>query len=224
MSAPIIFFATWLVAIGLWLGPSTAACQLPSPDSITATADSGRVPTDTVDTTGAPPSASDSAPFSSDTVRPGAEGALRPDTTPRQGSALPDSAAAADTTRVTSDTLPPRSNPDSIRADSVAQVQAPRDSILDVACSGPARPRIIAPDLLVVVFASGVTAEERAEAAGSVGGKLVGSPEPGVFYLRVPAGGDEYRLRVTADQLSLLPQVRQVGNRACPTNPPDRTG
>jgi hypothetical protein len=137
-------------------------------------------------------------------------------------SSLRDSAATADTAKISSDTLRPRSNPAPMKPDTVAPVKAPRDSILDVACSGAAGPRTLARDLLVVVFAPDATAEERATASATVRGKVVGSPEPGMFYLRVPANGDEYRLRAAADQLSLLPQVRRVGNRACPAIGPDR--
>ncbi len=142
--------------------------------------------------------------------------------TSRPDSSLRDSAATADTAKIKSDTLRPPSNPAPMKADTVARVKGPRDSILDVACSGAAGPRTIARDLLVVVFAPDATAEERATAFATVRGKVVGSPEPGTFYLRVPAKGDEYRLRAAADQLSLLPQVRQVGNRACPAIGPDR--
>jgi hypothetical protein len=154
---------------------------------------------------------SDSGRVPTDTV-----GTSRPD------SSLRDSAAIADTTKIKSDTLRPRSNAPPMKSDTAVRVKAPSDSILNVACGGAAGPRTVALDLLVVVFARDATAEERATAAATVRGKLVGSPEPGTFYLRVPAKGDEYRLRAAADQLSLLPQVRQVGNRACPTIGSDR--
>ena len=142
-------------------------------------------------------------------------------TSPRDSS-LRDSTATADTAKIKSDTVRPWSNPAPMKPDTAARVKAPRDSILDMACSGAAGPRTIARDLLVVVFAPDATAEERATASATVRGKVVGSPEPGRFYLRVPTKGDEYRLRAAADQLSLLPQVRRVGNRACPAIGPDR--
>jgi hypothetical protein len=91
---------------------------------------------------------------------------------------------------------------------------------MSAACAGSAA---LARDLLVVVFAPEAGARERTAAAKSVGGTLLGpaSPgEPGVYYLRVPAGGNEFELRHASDQLILLPQVRQVGSRACPRPPP----
>jgi hypothetical protein len=140
--------------------------------------------------------------------------------TSRPDSSLRDSVAPTDTAKTNSDTLRPRSNATPMKPDTPARVKAPSDSILNLACGG-APGRTTALDLLVVVFARDATAEERASASATVGGKLVGSPEPGTFYVRVPAKGDEYRLRAAADQLSLLPQVRQVGNRACPAIKPD---
>jgi hypothetical protein len=76
----------------------------------------------------------------------------------------------------------------------------------------------------VIVFAPEATAAERAAVAKAVDGSLLGSvtSEPGAYYLRVPSGGDEYRLRVAADSLIQLDMVRQVGSRACPPlQPPD---
>jgi hypothetical protein len=68
----------------------------------------------------------------------------------------------------------------------------------------------------VVVFAAEAGAAERAAAARTVNGKLMGRAEPGGHYLQVPTRGNEAGLRIAANQLSLLPQVRQVGSRACP--------
>jgi hypothetical protein len=78
--------------------------------------------------------------------------------------------------------------------------------------------------LLVVVFTPEAGKRERAAAAKRVAGKLLGpvTAEPGAYYLRVPAGGEEYRLRVAADELIRLAHVKQVGSRACP--PPQPSG
>jgi hypothetical protein len=138
----------------------------------------------------------------------------------RPDSSLRDSTAIADTANIKLDTLRPRTNATPMKPDTAARVKSPSDSILNLACGGAAGSRTTALDLLVVVFAPDATAEERAAASAKVGGKLVGSPEAGTFYLRVPTKGDEYRLRAAADELSLLPQVRQVGNRACPPPSP----
>jgi hypothetical protein len=77
--------------------------------------------------------------------------------------------------------------------------------------------------LLVIVFAPEAGAADRAAVAKAVGGTLLGSVtsgEPGAYYLRVPSGGDEYRLRVAADRLIQFDMVRQVGSRTCPPLPP----
>jgi hypothetical protein len=76
---------------------------------------------------------------------------------------------------------------------------------------------------LVVIFAPEAGAADRTAAAKSVDGTLLGpvaAGEPGAYYLGVPSGGEEYRLRVAADQLIQLAMVRQVGSRACPPLPP----
>jgi hypothetical protein len=76
--------------------------------------------------------------------------------------------------------------------------------------------------LLVVVFAPGAGAAERAAAAKRVDGTLLGpvmSEEPGSYYLSVPGGGGEYQLRAAADQLIQSGKVQQVGTRACPPLP-----
>jgi hypothetical protein len=191
MTSHSVFVATLMPGLLVLIASSEGFCQLPTPDSTSASRDSGQVSSDTV-------------------------GVSSPD------SSMRDSAAPADTANIKSDSVRPPGNAPPMKPDSAARVKAPRDSILNRACSGPAGPRTIARDLLVVVFASDATAEERAAASATVGGKLVGSPEPGTFYLRVPTKGDEYRLRAAADELSLLPQVRQVGNRTCPAIMPAR--
>ena len=101
----------------------------------------------------------------------------------------------------------------------------PADSILLSACGGPGESGPLARDLLVIVFGAEVRPNERAAAAKSVRGTLLGpvSGEPGAYYLRVPAGGGEFQLRAAADQLIRLSQVRQVGSRACPPPPPVKT-
>ena len=74
----------------------------------------------------------------------------------------------------------------------------------------------------MVVFAPEAGAAERAAAAKNVDGTLLGpvtSGEPGAYYLSVPSGGEEYRLRAAADQLIQSGKVRQVGTRACPPIP-----
>jgi hypothetical protein len=98
------------------------------------------------------------------------------------------------------------------------------DSVLGAACGRAAGSTAIARDLLVVVFAPEASQAERAAAAKSVNGKLVGSPEAGAYYLQVPARGQEHLLRAAADQLVQLAYVRQVGSRACPALRPEPTG
>jgi hypothetical protein len=220
MSSHSIFAATWLLGLLLLIAASEAFCQAPA-DSAAVSADSGRGRTDSVSTTGAFPNPSDGVRIGSDTVRAGSDSAVALDSTSPPDSSLRDSATAD--AGLPSDTLRPRVDTNSIKTDTLARIQAPRDSVLAVACRGPAGPRSIAQDLLVIVFAPDATAEERAAAATTVRGKLVSSPEPGALYLRVPTGGDEYRLRDAADQLALLPQVREVGSRACRTTPLDTT-
>jgi hypothetical protein len=76
--------------------------------------------------------------------------------------------------------------------------------------------------LLVIVFGPEAGVQERAAAAKSVDGKLLGpvsSGERGAYYLRVPGGGGEYGLRAAADQLIQSGKVQQVGTRACPPLP-----
>jgi hypothetical protein len=111
----------------------------------------------------------------------------------------------------------------SVRARSDSVPAAPVDSVLTAACNG-AGSITIARDLLVVVFAPEAGPVERAAAAKSVDGKLVGSAEPGAYYLQVPARGQEHLLRAAADELVQLAYVHQVGSRACPAVRPKPTG
>jgi hypothetical protein len=136
-------------------------------------------------------------------------GSTAPAASDSQPASRPDSALAADSTRAAADTVRPE----------------PTDSILSAAC-GAGGSTAVARDLLVIVFAPEARAAERAAVAKTVDGKLLGSVtsgEPGAYYLRVPSGGDEYRLRLAADRLILLDMVRQVGSRRCPPRPPPDT-
>ena len=136
------------------------------------------------------------------------------DTLPRPGSDSVPAAGSADTARSPSDSLPQAA------AGDTAPPAAPVDRTLSAACGGPGGSAAIARDLLVVVFAPEASARERAAAAESVGGKVLGPAEPGAYYIKLPAGGGEAGLRAAADQLSLVTVVRQVGSRACPPTPP----
>ena len=98
------------------------------------------------------------------------------------------------------------------------------DSVLTAACGRAGGSTTIARDLLVVIFAPEVGPSERAAVAKSVDGKLVGSAEPGAYYLQIPAKGQEHLLRAAADRLIQEGHVRQVGSRACPVLPADTTG
>jgi hypothetical protein len=112
----------------------------------------------------------------------------------------------------------------STKSAAAAAPSAPVDSILSAACGGPGEAGTVAPNLLVVVFAPDAGREERAAVARRAKGKLLGvvsSVEPGAYYLRVPTGGEEHRLRAVADELILSGLVRQVGSRACPSPPAD---
>ncbi|HEY9013859.1 MAG TPA: hypothetical protein VIM84_02200, partial [Gemmatimonadales bacterium] len=108
--------------------------------------------------------------------------------------------------------------PDSVRPGASG---AEADSILVAACGRLKGGASVAPDLLVLLFAPEATRDERAAVARSVNGKLLGavSSEPGAYYLRVPTGGEEYKLRAVADRLIRSPVVRQVGSRTCPSGP-----
>ena len=158
---------------------------------------------------------------------PGDSGSVTPadsvDTPPRSA---PDSLPAfsvADTTRAP-ESATAAATRDSTRRPAAAAPAAPVDSILSAACGGAAGSTTVARDLLVVVFAAEAGPPERAAAAKSVDGKLAGSPEPGAYYLQIPARGQEHLLRAAADELVQLPYVRQVGSRACPSVRPEPTG
>lgn len=133
-----------------------------------------------------------------------------------------DSTAASDTSqqRAGADS---GSTMDSTRASATATAPtAPADSILRAACGGPAGQTTVARDLLVVVFAPEARRADRAAAARSVDGTLLGpvvSGDPGAYYVGVPSGGEEWRLRLAADRLIQVEVVRQVGSRACPQIP-----
>jgi hypothetical protein len=200
MSLHSTLLATWLLGSGLLIVPPSMSAQVPASDSAApAAADSQTAPADTVPTTGGAQGSSDSV--------------LQP--------AAPESTATADSARATSDTTRQPGGGNASTSDSAVTPSAPSDSILRVACSGPSGPATVARDLLVVVFAPEAGAAERAAAAKSVDGTLVGpvTGEPGSYYLRVPSGGGEYQLRVASDQLIQLDMVRQVGSRACPALP-----
>ena len=111
-----------------------------------------------------------------------------------------------------------------VRARSDSVPAAPVDSVLSAACGGAAGSTTIARNLLVVVFAPEAGSAERAAAAKSVDGKMLGSAEPGAYYLQIPARGQEHLLRAAADQLVQLGYVREVGSRACPPVRPEPTG
>jgi hypothetical protein len=136
-----------------------------------------------------------------------------------------DSVPAADSTRAGSDTVRPKTPGSSTAPSTTAARPEPVDSILSAAC-GPAGSTAVARDLLVILFAPEARAADRATVAKTVDGRLLGSVTSGglgAYYLRVPSGGNEYRLRAAADRLILLDMVRQVGSRTCPPPPPADT-
>lgn len=152
-------------------------------------------------------------------------GSAAPAASDSQPAPRPDSVSAADSTRVRSDTVRPKTPASSIIPGTTAARPEPADSILSAAC-GAAGSAAVARDLLVIVFAPEAKAADRAAVAKTVNGKLLGSVTsagPGAYYLRVPSGGNEYRLRVAADRLIQLNVVRQVGSRTCPPLPPPDT-
>jgi len=200
MSLHSTFLATWLLGLGLLIVPRAVSGQAPASDSTGAASDSQPALTDSVPKT-------DTAQASSDTVLQWAP---------------PDSVSNTDTARAASDTVHPTGAGKATRSDTATAATAPPDSILSAACGGPAEPATVARDLLVVVFTPEAGDAERAAAAKSVDGTLLGpvsSGEPGAYYLRVPSGGEEYQLRAAADQLIQSGEVRQVGTRACPPLP-----
>lgn len=204
------FFGIYLLVFGILFVPSRVLCQEPGSDSASPAApDSQAIVSDSGQQAGVPrPSLDTLRPVQADT--PGG----------------PDLPAAAP------DSLRPNGNADSTKgkvdttkkADSSAAASAPRDSVLVAACTTPSGSASVARNLLVVVFRPEAGKRERAAAAKSVAGKLLGpvSSEPGAYYLQVPAEGQEFRLRAVADELAQLAQVKQVGSRACP--PPSPAG
>lgn len=193
----------WLLQLSLFIAPSRLICQVASGDSAAAAApDSQVAPVNTAKTSG------DSVRTTGDSLPPlDSLGQSPPtaDTGRGSGRAAPS----------TSDSL--RRDASRARPDTSSAPPAPGDSILQRACGDPgASP--VARDLLVVVFRPDAGARERAAAVRSVKGKLLGpvGAEPGAYYVRVPAGGQEFRLRSAADELAQLAAVQQVGSRACP--------
>ena len=151
-------------------------------------------------------------------------GSPAPAASDSQSASHPDSVLAADSTRAGSDTVRPKTPGSSTTPGTTAARPEPVDSILSAAC----RPgsTAVARDLLVIVFAPEARAADRATVAKTVHGRLLGSVAsggPGAYYLRVPSGGNEYRLRVAADRLIQLNMVQQVGSRTCPPLPPPDT-
>jgi len=135
-----------------------------------------------------------------------------------------DSASPGDSTPPTVDSLGARTGGTSQAERASDNVRAPVDSILRKACRSSGGSATLARDLLVVVFAPEASRADRAALVRKVGGKLLGpvSSEPGAYYLRIPTGGQEPRLRAAADELVRSGLVRQVGSRACPSlAPPD---
>jgi hypothetical protein len=196
MSLHSIVLAAWLLGLSFLIIPHSAFGQ---------TSDS------------APPTSSDSAPASDSLARDTLAGGTPPgaaDTTRTGAETVRDSLAVA------SDTARPPQPRDTANSEA-AGVSTPGDSVLRRSCQDRVGTGV-ARGLLVVVFAPEAGAEERATAAESVEGKLVGSVpgDPGAHYLRVAGEGGEHRLRAAADQLIQLPQVRQVGSRSCPPPQP----
>lgn len=182
-----------------------------------------------------PPPVSGQVPARDSTARPTTDSVAAPadtgsitradtvDSIPLAGSDTVPASGSADTTRSTSDSGAAATR-EPARRPAAAVPAAPVDSVLSAACGGPRGSATIARDLLVLVFAPEAGQAERTAAANSVNGRLTGSGEPGVYYVRLPGGGGEAALRAATDNLSRLPQVRQVGTRACPDLPGDTIG
>jgi hypothetical protein len=152
-------------------------------------------------------------------------GSTAPAASDSQPASHSDSVLAADSTRAGSDTVRPKTPGSSPTPATTGARPEPVDSILNAACGAPGS-TAVARDLLVIVFAPEARAADRATVAKTVDGRLLGSVTsggPGTYYLRVPSGGNEYRLRAAADRLILLDMVRQVGSRNCPPPPPADT-
>ena len=214
MSMHHIAFAVCLMASSVVILPPAAAGQASTTESTSAAApDSQPAATDSTatgavlptDTIGASGSAS-----GDDSVPP-------VDSTPSPPDTLDSSQAAqADTGAPGRDTTRAPGAADSTKTRAAAAPAAPVDSILSAACAASGGSTSVAPNLLVVLFTAESGAAQRASAARSIKGKLVGQATPEGYYIRVPGGGGEMKLRAYADRLSRLTQVRQVGSRACP--------
>ena len=198
MSMHPIVFAFWLVASSFVVLPPTVAGQDSKADTATAPVPDSQ------------PSLSDSA-LASDSV-------ALVDSTPSSADSLgAPQVGQADTGGSARDSSGVPGAADSTKARAAAAAPpAPVDSILSAACAGSEGSSTVAPNLLVVVFTAESGAAQRAAAARSIKGKLVGRATPVGYYIRVPGGGGEMSLRAYADQLSQLRQVREVGSRACP--------
>ena len=213
MSLQQAVLALTIFATSALLAPSALSAQTPTADTSTASSLDSQ------------PSLGDSAVNTAaggDTVRglPSSDSASADSSVALGDSASSGDTASAgnstpsDTLQSAMDTVNPAETKDTTKV--AASVAPPADSILTVACDASGSTTSIAPDLLVVVFAEETGPRERAAAAQSVKGKLIGEAEPGAYYIRIPSGGGEVGLRIAADQLSLHPQVREVGSRACP--------
>jgi len=217
MSAKSALLMICLLGSGLSIDPPKANGQVTafdttgeSPDNQPDLADTSRASVDTA--------IGDTAAVT-DTIA-GRDTTARSDTTDagdttssRDTTAASDTATTTDTSRAQDTAAAPATT-----AGPAASAE-PVDSILSSACSGAAT---VARGLLVIVFAPEATVGDRTAAAESVKGKLLrpaSSSEPGAYYLRVSSGGGEFGLRAAADELIQLPQVRQVGSRACPSTP-----
>jgi hypothetical protein len=204
MSLPHIFTTLCLLGAGFFGLPRTLRSQ----DSAASTRDSARAGSDTTgradttqtakssDSAGKPAGADSTLGDSArgDTTRASADSAKAPARDTSHSSA-----AGASTRSDTGDVVRP-------------------DSILVAACQG-SNASSVARDLLVIVFAPGTGAAERAAAVRTVKGELLGPvdvAQPDAYYLRVPSDGQEFQLRAAADQLAQSGQVKEVGSRACP--------
>ena len=247
MSLHRTLLAVSLLASQLVIVTSAASGQTPAGDTTPPSpSDSQPALTDSAANTAA--SIADSAPQlpGSDSVSAGDTATANDSASSSDSASVADSASARDSTRSASDSLlpeipaaavgvdTPQSAPDTTRpagakdSTKVAATAPPQrvDSVLKAACGGPDGTLPIARDLLVVVFAPEAGRAERAAVARSAKGKLVGEvsgTEPGAYYLRVPTGGEEHRLRAVADELTRSGLVRQVGSRTCPSLPPADT-
>ena len=210
MSMHHIAFAVCLMASSVVILPPAAAGQASTAES-TSTAAPGSQP-DPTDSTAR------GAVLPTDTIAASGGDSVAPvDSTPSPPDPLDSSQTAqADTGAPGQDTTRAPGAADSTKTRAAAAPAAPVDSILSAACAASGGSTSVAPNLLVVLFTAESGAAQRASAARSIKGKLVGQATPEGYYIRVPGGGGEMKLRAYADRLSRLTQVRQVGSRACP--------